>query len=91
MLSFQYVEVEKYIRIGINKTFEDQILKFNMSVPCLQVDRKRVVDEAEGKLWADSKGFQYFETSAQTGEGVTEVFQVNIIIKIQNCQTITML
>lgn len=40
-----------------------------------KVDRKRMVDEAEGKLWADSRGFQYFETSAQTGEGVSEVFQ----------------
>ena len=37
-----------------------------------------MVDEAEGKLWADSKGFHYFETTALTGEGVTEMFQVNL-------------
>lgn len=43
---------------------------------CPQTDRKRVIDETEGRLWADSKGFQYFETSAQTGDGVNEMFQV---------------
>ncbi|XP_013413652.1 dnaJ homolog subfamily C member 27-like [Lingula anatina] len=39
-------------------------------------DKKRVVDEADGRLWAEGKGFHYFETSAQTGEGVGEMFQV---------------
>ena len=42
-----------------------------------QVDsRPRVVDEPEGRLWADSHGFHYFETSAQTGEGIGDMFQV---------------
>ena len=41
-----------------------------------QVDKSRQVDEAEGRLWADSKGFLYFETSAQSGEGINEMFQV---------------
>ncbi|XP_064597313.1 dnaJ homolog subfamily C member 27-like [Liolophura sinensis] len=42
-----------------------------------KVDRRpRVVDETEGRVWADTKGFHYFETSAQTGEGITEMFQV---------------
>lgn len=42
-----------------------------------KVDCKpRVVDEMEGRVWADSHGFHYFETSAQTGEGVFEMFQV---------------
>nr|XP_039255611.1 dnaJ homolog subfamily C member 27-like [Styela clava] len=35
----------------------------------------RVVDTTEGRLWADGKGFHYFETSAGTGEGVNEMFQ----------------
>lgn len=38
--------------------------------------RSRVVDETEGRVWADVHGFHYFETSAQTGEGVGEMFQV---------------
>ncbi|XP_031567786.1 dnaJ homolog subfamily C member 27-like [Actinia tenebrosa] len=37
--------------------------------------RNREVDEAEGRLWADAHGFFYFETSAQTGEGTSEMFQ----------------
>ncbi|XP_002739741.1 dnaJ homolog subfamily C member 27-like [Saccoglossus kowalevskii] len=42
-----------------------------------KIDRRtnRVIDETEGRLWADSKGFHYFETSAQSGEGVSEMFQ----------------
>ena len=34
------------------------------------------MDESEGRLWAESRGFLYFETSAQTGEGINEMFQV---------------
>jgi DnaJ family protein C protein 27 len=41
-----------------------------------------VVDEAEGRIWADGKGFHYFETSAQSGEGVNEMFQVKNIIPL---------
>lgn len=43
-----------------------------------QIDctKHRSVDESEGRLWAESKGFLYFETSAQTGEGINEMFQV---------------
>uniref|UniRef100_A0A2K5Y6R0 DnaJ heat shock protein family (Hsp40) member C27 n=1 Tax=Mandrillus leucophaeus TaxID=9568 RepID=A0A2K5Y6R0_MANLE len=37
--------------------------------------KHRCVDESEGRLWAESKGFLYFETSAQTGEGINEMFQ----------------
>ena len=42
----------------------------------IQIDKKRVIDESEGRLWADSKGFHYFETSALTGDGVNDMFQV---------------
>uniref|UniRef100_A0A8U8BQP9 Uncharacterized protein n=1 Tax=Geospiza parvula TaxID=87175 RepID=A0A8U8BQP9_GEOPR len=35
----------------------------------------RVVDESEGRLWAESRGFLYWETSAQSGEGIQEMFQ----------------
>ncbi|XP_033618991.1 dnaJ homolog subfamily C member 27 isoform X2 [Fukomys damarensis] len=37
--------------------------------------KHRCVSESEGRLWAESKGFLYFETSAQTGEGINEMFQ----------------
>eukprot|EP00741_Cyanophora_paradoxa_P012374 tig00020610_g11956.t1 len=36
--------------------------------------KKRVVDEKAAYAWAASKGFFYFETSASTGENVTEMF-----------------
>lgn len=36
------------------------------------------MDESEGRLWAESRGFHYFETSAQSGEGINEMFQVCI-------------
>ena len=32
------------------------------------------VEEIEAKLWADVHGFQYYETSASTGEGVSDMF-----------------
>ena len=34
------------------------------------------MDKSEGRLWAETRGFLYFETSAQTGENITEMFQV---------------
>lgn len=48
-----------------------------------QVDltKRRVVDEGEGRLWAESRGFHYFETSAQSGEGINEMFQVGLCFK----------
>ena len=36
------------------------------------------MDETEGQLWANSHGFHYFETSAQTGEGINDMFQVRV-------------
>jgi len=47
-------------------------------IDCFQRDKKRVVDEVEGKLWADAHGFIYFEVSALTGEGISEMFQVSM-------------
>ena len=37
---------------------------------------RRKVDKSEGRLWAETRGFLSFETSAQTGENITEMFQV---------------
>ena len=42
-----------------------------------QIDKKRAVDEIDGKLWADAHGFLYFEVSALTGDGISDLFQVN--------------
>eukprot|EP00462_Mataza_sp_D1_P017797 CAMPEP_0175151642 /NCGR_PEP_ID=MMETSP0087-20121206/18639_1 /TAXON_ID=136419 /ORGANISM="Unknown Unknown, Strain D1" /LENGTH=167 /DNA_ID=CAMNT_0016437921 /DNA_START=105 /DNA_END=608 /DNA_ORIENTATION=- len=36
--------------------------------------KKRQVTETEAKKWAVSHGFEYFETSAQTGDNVNEMF-----------------
>jgi DnaJ family protein C protein 27 len=41
-----------------------------------QTDKTRVVDENTGRIWANNCGFYYFETSAQTGDGVNKMFQV---------------
>eukprot|EP00937_MAST-01D_sp_MAST-1D-sp2_P000570 g570.t1 len=40
----------------------------------LLVDKRRQVTEAEGRAWAESRGFPYFETSAQSGANVNAVF-----------------
>ncbi|CEM03619.1 unnamed protein product [Vitrella brassicaformis CCMP3155] len=36
--------------------------------------RSRAVGELEGRQWASSKGFLFFETSASTGRGIHEMF-----------------
>jgi DnaJ family protein C protein 27 len=48
---------------------------------------KRVVDELEARIWAHSKGFHYFETSASSGTGVNEMFDTmftEIVSMIEN-------
>ncbi|NXA16706.1 DJC27 protein, partial [Sapayoa aenigma] len=49
----------------------------NMENVVVVVDaaRCRQVEESEGRLWAQSRGFLFFETSAQTGEGIADMFQ----------------
>ncbi|KAG7377264.1 DnaJ sub C member 27 [Phytophthora pseudosyringae] len=46
--------------------------------PCIlcgnKIDRPRAVSEDEGRAYAHSKGFEYFETSACTGVNITEAF-----------------
>jgi len=37
--------------------------------------KKREVDERQAKQWAAAQGFAYYEVSANTGEGVTELFE----------------
>jgi len=44
-----------------------------------EVDKRRTVDETDGRLWADAHGFLYFEVSALTGDGISDLFQVNYI------------
>lgn len=46
-----------------------------------QVDRtsQRAVEEYEGHAWANSKGFHYFETSAASGDGISELFEVTTV------------
>ncbi|KAL5014924.1 hypothetical protein ScPMuIL_009194 [Solemya velum] len=55
-----------------NKSEMDNVV---VCVCANKIDKKRAVDEVEGQLWADSRGFSYFETSAFNGEGVGEMFQ----------------
>jgi len=39
-----------------------------------KIDKKRVVSEEEGRQYATSRGLQYFETSASSGENVQDMF-----------------
>lgn len=41
-----------------------------------KTDKRRAVSETDGRLWAEQRGFRYFETSALNGNGVDEVFQI---------------
>ena len=43
----------------------------------------REVDEVEARLWAELHGFIYCETSANTGLGITDMFQVKSIPDIE--------
>ena len=49
---------------------------------CLQIDLSgnRQVSTAEGRLWAESRGFLYYETSALTNDNVFEMFEVGLSI-----------
>jgi len=46
--------------------------------PCIlcgnKTDKRRAVDESEGRDYAASRGMQYFETSAATGDNVEAMF-----------------
>ncbi|CAM9144563.1 unnamed protein product [Heterosigma akashiwo] len=45
---------------------------------------KRLVSEDEGYNWAMERGFEYFETSAQSGASVKEVFEVLFMRAVEN-------
>ena len=40
-----------------------------------KVDKRRAVSEAEGRAWAEGRGFPYFETSAESGANVSAAFE----------------
>jgi len=47
----------------------------SVSVCANKIDKPgRVITEGQAKLWAESKGFHYHETSAQSGDGIEEMF-----------------
>ncbi|KAK0140083.1 DnaJ subfamily C member 27 [Merluccius polli] len=58
-----------------SETFYDFVVASAIFYAVVDLTKRRVVDEGEGRLWAESRGFHYFETSAQSGEGVTDMFQ----------------
>jgi DnaJ family protein C protein 27 len=47
---------------------------------------RRRVDESEGRLWAETKGFHYFETSAQSNSNIQEAFET-LVQSIVNMMT----
>ncbi|KDO22856.1 hypothetical protein SPRG_11993, partial [Saprolegnia parasitica CBS 223.65] len=46
--------------------------------PCVvcgnKIDKIRVVSEDEGMAWARARGYEYYETSAQTGANIADAF-----------------
>lgn len=52
----------------------------------IDCSKHRCIDESEGRLWAESRGFLYFETSAQTGEGINEMFQTFYMSIVDLCE-----
>jgi len=74
--------------VGSHKSFESlenwvaEAVKFGAEEPLIVAvcgnktdTSKRVVMEQEARQWAEMRGYMYFETSASTGEGVTEMFE----------------
>ncbi|KAM9070313.1 dnaJ homolog subfamily C member 27 isoform 2-T2 [Sarcophilus harrisii] len=59
---------------------------FTVCANKIDCTKHRCVDESEGRLWAESKGFLYFETSAQTGEGINEMFQMFYSAIVDFCE-----
>ena len=51
-----------------------------------KVDKKtkRAVTRREAELWAERSGFQYFETSAKTGEGIDDLFNYLFLTVVGN-------
>lgn len=39
---------------------------------------KRKVDEYEGRIWAETRGYSYFETSALSGQGIQDMYEVRL-------------
>lgn len=66
-----FVELDKWL---------EESRKYGMETPLMvvcanKVDKaKRVVTEEEGQAWADEHGMKYFETSANSGQNVQEMF-----------------
>eukprot|EP01035_Chromulina_nebulosa_P020808 gene20808-26975_t len=55
-----------------------------------KIDRfqNRVISEDEGKQYAQARGFQYFETSAYTGDNINEMFQYLFQIAVKKMMSV---
>lgn len=42
------------------------------------------MDSSEGRLYADSKGFLFYETSAKTGHNVITMFEVQCVLAMNH-------
>lgn len=66
-----------------NKAEVDSIV---VCVCANKIDLRRAVDESEGRLWADARGFHFFEVSALTGDGVNEMFETLFKGVVHTCE-----
>jgi len=53
----------------------DNTVCFLAANKCDVAPDRREVDDMEARLWAELHGFNFFETSASTGVGITDMFQ----------------
>jgi len=53
----------------------DNTVCFLAANKCDVAADRREVDDMEARLWAELHGFNFFETSASTGVGITDMFQ----------------
>lgn len=79
----------------VNEIKQDLEMNHNNSIDNIvfavcgnKIDKgKRVIEESDARIWAMTKGFHYFETSASSGVGVNEMFETllnEIVVAFEN-------
>ncbi|CAH0365318.1 unnamed protein product [Pelagomonas calceolata] len=67
-----FEELETWLREAFRYGMKESI---PICVCANKIDRPRKVSESEGRKWARDRGYDYFETSAQSGANISEVFE----------------
>ena len=67
-----FEELETWLREAFRYGMRENV---PICVCANKIDRPRKVSESEGRKWARDRGYDYFETPAQSGANVSEVFE----------------